>query len=89
MIIFPENNPATRNSFSCGQSKQACSAYHSNFQVKQILIETSPTHINTRQMCLASLALQTTATSVQSQSDSIRNKSDMSLVKAKLSYSDC
>ena len=24
MIIFPENNPATRNSFSCGQSKQAC-----------------------------------------------------------------
>ena len=34
MIIFPENNPATRNSFSCGQSKQACSAYHSNFQVR-------------------------------------------------------
>ena len=34
MIIFPENNPATRNSFSCGQSKQACSAYHTNYQVR-------------------------------------------------------
>ena len=34
MIIFPENNPATRNSFSCGQSKQACSMYHTNFQVR-------------------------------------------------------
>jgi len=32
MIIFPENNPATRNSFSCGQSKQACSLYHTNYQ---------------------------------------------------------
>ena len=32
MIIFPENNPATRNSFSCGQSKQACSMYHTNYQ---------------------------------------------------------
>jgi DNA-directed RNA polymerase II subunit RPB2 len=32
MIIFPENNPATRNSFSCGQSKQACSVYHTNYQ---------------------------------------------------------
>ena len=34
MVIFPENNPATRNSFSCGQSKQACSMYHTNFQVR-------------------------------------------------------
>jgi hypothetical protein len=34
MIIFPENNPATRNSFSCGQSKQACSLYHTNHQVR-------------------------------------------------------
>ena len=34
MIIFPENNPATRNSFSCGQSKQACSMYHTNYQVR-------------------------------------------------------
>jgi DNA-directed RNA polymerase II subunit RPB2 len=34
MIIFPENNPASRNSFSCGQSKQAASMYHTNFQVR-------------------------------------------------------
>jgi DNA-directed RNA polymerase II subunit RPB2 len=32
MIVFPENNPATRNLFSTGQSKQACSMYHSNYQ---------------------------------------------------------
>ena len=32
MIIFPENNPAVRNSFSCGQSKQAVSVYHTNYQ---------------------------------------------------------
>ena len=31
-IIFAENNPVTRNSFSCGQSKQAVSVYHSNFE---------------------------------------------------------
>jgi DNA-directed RNA polymerase II subunit RPB2 len=30
-IIYPENNPGTRNSFSCGQSRQAVSVYHSNF----------------------------------------------------------
>ncbi len=30
-IIYAENNPVTRNSFSCGQSKQAVSVYHSNF----------------------------------------------------------
>ena len=34
LIIFPENNPPTRNSFSCGQSKQACSMYHTNHQVR-------------------------------------------------------
>jgi len=34
LISFPENNPATRNSFSCGQSKQACSLYHTNHQVR-------------------------------------------------------
>jgi DNA-directed RNA polymerase II subunit RPB2 len=34
LIIFPENNPATRNSFSCGQSKQACSLYHTNYQMR-------------------------------------------------------
>ena len=33
-IIFPENNPVTRNSFSCGQSKQAVSVYHSNYQMR-------------------------------------------------------
>ena len=34
IINFPENNPASRNSFSCGQSKQACSVYHTNYQVR-------------------------------------------------------
>ena len=34
LITFPENNPATRNNFSCGQSKQAISMYHTNFQVR-------------------------------------------------------
>ena len=34
LISFPENNPAARNSFSCGQSKQACSLYHTNHQVR-------------------------------------------------------
>uniref|UniRef100_A0A6C0IJB7 DNA-directed RNA polymerase n=1 Tax=viral metagenome TaxID=1070528 RepID=A0A6C0IJB7_9ZZZZ len=33
-INFLENNPATRNSFSCGQTKQACSIYHTNYQVR-------------------------------------------------------
>ena len=31
-IIFPENNPGTRNSFSCGQTRQSVSLYHSNYQ---------------------------------------------------------
>ena len=33
-INYPENNPVTRNSFSCGQSKQAVSVYHSNYQMR-------------------------------------------------------
>ncbi|MDA9072281.1 hypothetical protein N9K75_00245 [bacterium] len=34
MVIYPENNPITRNAFSCGQSKQAVSVYHSNYQMR-------------------------------------------------------
>ena len=34
LIIFPENNPGTRNSFSCVQSRQACSMFHTNHQVR-------------------------------------------------------
>ena len=33
-IIYPENNPIARNVFSCGQSKQAVSVYHSNYQMR-------------------------------------------------------
>ena len=33
-IIFPENNPLTRNAFSCGQSKQAVSVYHTNYAMR-------------------------------------------------------
>ena len=33
-ITFPETNPLPRNLFSCGQSKQACSLYHTNLQVR-------------------------------------------------------
>ena len=33
-IIYPENNPFPRNAFSCGQSKQAVSVYHSNYQMR-------------------------------------------------------
>lgn len=32
--IFAETNPAARVSFSCSQSRQACSIYHSNFHVR-------------------------------------------------------
>lgn len=32
LVIYPENNPVTRNLFSCGQSKQAVSLYHTNYQ---------------------------------------------------------
>ena len=34
LIPFPQNNPATRNSFSCGQSKQAVSLYHTNYNLR-------------------------------------------------------
>ena len=34
MIIYPHHNPATRNSFSCGQSKQAVSLYHTNYTMR-------------------------------------------------------
>ena len=34
LIIYPQNNPLARNSFSCGQSKQAVSVFHSNYQVR-------------------------------------------------------
>jgi len=34
MVIYPENNPVTRSVFSCGQSKQAVSVYHSNYQMR-------------------------------------------------------
>ena len=34
LIIYPDHNPVTRNSFSCGQSKQAVSVYHSNYQMR-------------------------------------------------------
>ena len=33
-IIYPENNPFPRNCFSCGQSRQAVSVYHSNYQMR-------------------------------------------------------
>jgi DNA-directed RNA polymerase II subunit RPB2 len=34
LIIYPQHNPVTRNSFSCGQSKQAVSMYHTNYQMR-------------------------------------------------------
>ena len=34
MVNYLENNPATRNNFSCGQTKQAVSIYHTNHQVR-------------------------------------------------------
>ena len=34
LIIYPENNPYPRDAFSCGQSKQAVSVYHSNYQMR-------------------------------------------------------
>ena len=33
-IIYPEHNPVTRDTFSCGQSKQAISMYHTNYQMR-------------------------------------------------------
>jgi DNA-directed RNA polymerase II subunit RPB2 len=34
LIIYPEHNPFPRDAFSCGQSKQAVSVYHSNYQMR-------------------------------------------------------
>lgn len=34
LIIYPENNPSSRNAFSCGQSKQAVSVYNTNYQMR-------------------------------------------------------
>ena len=34
LIIYPEHNPIVRDAFSCGQSKQAVSVYHSNAQMR-------------------------------------------------------
>ena len=34
MVIYPEHNPVTRGAFSCGQSKQAVSVYHTNYQLR-------------------------------------------------------
>jgi DNA-directed RNA polymerase beta subunit len=34
MVIYPEHNQFPRNAFSCGQSKQAVSVYHSNYQMR-------------------------------------------------------
>ncbi len=34
LVIYPHHNPATRNSFSTGQSKQAVSLYHTNFSMR-------------------------------------------------------
>jgi len=47
LIAFPENNPATRNSFSCGQSKQAVSMYHTNHRVR---MDKSAVVLNTPQI---------------------------------------
>ena len=33
-IIFPENNQLPRDVFSCGQSRQAVSVFHSNYQMR-------------------------------------------------------
>jgi len=34
LIVYPDANPYPRNAFSCGQSKQAVSVYHSNYQMR-------------------------------------------------------
>ena len=33
-VIFPEHNPLPRNVFSCGQTKQAVSVYHTNHSMR-------------------------------------------------------
>ena len=47
LIVFSENNPPVRNSFSCGQSKQAVSMYHTNYQVR---MDKSAVVLNTGQI---------------------------------------
>ena len=47
LTIFLENNPATRNSFSCGQSKQAVSMYHTNHRMR---MDKSAVVLNTPQI---------------------------------------
>ena len=49
LIPFLQNNPATRNSFSCGQSKQAISMYHTNHRVR---MDKSAVVLNTAQIPL-------------------------------------
>ena len=34
LIVYPENNQYPRDAFSCGQSKQAVSVYHTNYQMR-------------------------------------------------------
>jgi len=34
LVIYPEHNQFPRNVFSCGQSKQAVSVYHNNYQMR-------------------------------------------------------
>lgn len=34
LVIYPEDNPSTRNAFSCGQSKQAVSLFNTNYQMR-------------------------------------------------------
>ncbi|NCA28734.1 MAG: hypothetical protein EBS92_05645, partial [Proteobacteria bacterium] len=34
LIVYPEHNQLPRNAFSCGQSKQAVSVYHTNYQMR-------------------------------------------------------
>ena len=48
-IIFPENNQLPRDLFSCGQSKQAVSLYHSNYTSR---IDKSGLILNTGQIPL-------------------------------------
>jgi len=33
-VIYPEHNPYARDAFSCSQSRQAVSVYHSNYQMR-------------------------------------------------------
>jgi DNA-directed RNA polymerase II subunit RPB2 len=47
LIAYPENNPATRNAFSCGQSKQAVSMYHTNHRMR---MDKSAVVLNTPQI---------------------------------------